>query len=68
MPIFQVQDMSCQHCEASIKTALKAIDPQADIQVDLATHAVTIASSLTNIALENAIRDAGYTPVLAPST
>jgi copper chaperone len=68
MPKFQVQDMSCQHCEASIKAALKALDPQADIQVDLASHVVTIASSLTSTTLENAIRDAGYTPVLAPST
>lgn len=64
MPQFQVQDMSCKHCEASISNAIKEIDAQADIAIDLSQHLLTIDSKKNAAALENAIREAGYTPVL----
>ncbi len=64
MPQFQVQDMTCKHCEASISNAIKEIDAQADISIDLSQHLLTITSSQDAATLGNAIREAGYTPVL----
>jgi copper chaperone len=64
MPQFQVQDMTCKHCEASISNAIKEVDAQADISIDLSNHVVTIRSSHNAATLENVIRDAGYSPVL----
>jgi copper chaperone len=64
VPQFQVQDMTCKHCEASISNAIKEIDAQADIFIDLSQHLLTITSSQDASTLENAIREAGYTPVL----
>lgn len=64
MPQFQVEDMTCKHCEASISKAIQEIDAHAGITVDLVAHSVTINSTLSNAALEVAIREAGFTPVL----
>lgn len=64
MPRFQVEDMTCKHCEASISKAIQEVDAQANVMVDLAAHSVTINSTQSNAALEAAIRDAGFTPVL----
>jgi copper chaperone len=64
MIVFEVQDMSCGHCVASITKAVQALDAQAQVQVDLAAHRVQVESARTDAAqLETAIRDAGYTPV-----
>lgn len=64
MPQFQVQDMTCKHCEASISNAIKEVDAQAIISIDLSNHLLTIQSSHNAATLENAIREAGYSPVL----
>jgi len=60
---FQVPDMTCQHCEASIKRAIKEIDEQASIEVDLTTHTVKVGSTQQTQAIETAIREAGFSPV-----
>ncbi len=64
MPQFQIQDMSCQHCETSISNAIKELDPQASIAIDLSQHLLTVSSNQNTATLEHAIREAGYTPVL----
>lgn len=61
---FEVSDMSCGHCVATITRALKAVDPQAEVDVDLSGHRVRVQASGVGVqALSDAIRDAGYTPV-----
>jgi copper chaperone len=61
---FEVSDMSCGHCVATITRALKAVDPQAEVDVDLSRHLVRVqGSDLGAQALSDAIREAGYTPV-----
>jgi copper chaperone len=64
MPQFQVQDMTCKHCETNISNAIKEIDAKANISVDLTQHLLTITSSHNAATLGNAIREAGYNPVL----
>ena len=63
MPTFEIQDMSCGHCASSITKAVQAIDPQANVNVDLTNKTVTIEGKADAKALETAISDIGFTPV-----
>ncbi len=61
---FQVSDMSCGHCQAAITRAVQALDPAAQVDVDLAAHRVQVRSASADAAaLQHAISEAGYTPV-----
>lgn len=66
MIAFQVNDMTCGHCVSTITKALKAADPDAKVQIDLAAHRVQVepAAAQAN-QLADAIREAGYTPLPA---
>jgi len=64
MITFEVNDMTCGHCVSTITKALKAVDPEALVQMDLATHRVQIAPVEADAEeLSDAIKEAGYTPV-----
>ena len=64
MVTFEVQDMTCGHCVSNITKAVRAIDPGAQVTVDLATHQVRIEPTESDrTQLSDAIRQAGYTPV-----
>jgi copper chaperone len=65
MIAFEVNDMTCGHCVSTITKALKATDKDAKVQIDLATHRVQVEPALADAEeLAEAIKDAGYTPVL----
>jgi len=65
MIAFEVNDMTCGHCVSTITKALKAVDPGARVQIDLATHRVQIEPTDADaVELGDAIREAGYTPVV----
>ena len=61
---FQVDDMTCGHCVGAITQAIVAVDASAKVEIDLPTHRVRIHSSDQPQKLGEAIREAGYTPVL----
>ena len=64
MIAFEVQDMSCGHCASTITKAVKALDANAKVLIDLANHRVEVEPGAANSQeLHDAIRDAGYTPV-----
>jgi len=64
MMTFEVKDMTCGHCVSTITQAVRAVDPGATVQIDLATHRVTIDPTEADAAeLSDAIQKAGYTPV-----
>ena len=66
MIAFEVQDMTCGHCARTITQAVQALDPKAQVQIDLAQHRVSIEAAQADAsALGDAIREAGYTPVPA---
>ena len=68
MIAFEVQDMSCGHCVASITKAVQALDAQARIEIDLPRHLVQVQADKADAnQIEAAIRDAGYTPVPVPA-
>ena len=62
---FQVSDMTCGHCVNSITKAVHAADSNAKVQIELASHRVQIMPGNASAAqLGDAIRQAGYTPLL----
>jgi copper chaperone len=64
MITFDVKDMTCGHCVATITKAVQAADPQARVDIDLAAHRVRIEpAEADEQALAAAIREAGYSPV-----
>jgi copper chaperone len=66
MPSFEVRDMSCSHCASSITQAVQAVDPQAQVRVDLDAKRVDVtATKVETERLAAAIRQAGFTPLPA---
>ena len=58
--VFDVQGMSCNHCAKAVTQALRQVDPQAQVQVDLAGKKVEVESAQPRQALAKAIADEGY--------
>lgn len=57
---FKVEDMTCGHCESTIRKALGETMPGAAVTIDLASHEVTVAGDAA--VAEKTIREAGYEP------
>ena len=57
---FQVQGMTCGHCVRAVTEAVKSVDPQAEVKVDLATGKVDVQSQQDRTALAKAFQDEGY--------
>lgn len=58
---FQVQGMTCGHCERAVVHAVREVDADAIVQVDLPTGQVMVESDKSRDALANAIKEEGYT-------
>lgn len=58
--IFNVPEMSCDHCTSAIEKGIKAKDPEATVATDLELRLVTVQSTLARDDLQRAILDAGY--------
>ena len=57
----KVEGMSCQHCVASVKQSLEAVDGVESAMPDLDSGEVVInGDDLDREKLESAVRDAGY--------
>jgi copper chaperone len=61
---FQVKDMTCGHCVDTITRVVKETVPMASVRIDLPHHLVRIDGAPDSDAVERAIREVGYTPVL----
>lgn len=63
MITFHVNDMTCGHCAGLINKALKAIDDDSKVTIDLERRLVTVVSTQSSIEdIRDAIAEAGYTP------
>lgn len=58
--IFNVPDMTCGHCEKTVRAALAKELPDAEVGIDLTAHRVTVDGD--GAKAEEAIREAGFTP------
>lgn len=61
---FKVDDMTCGHCAGVITKAVAAVDANAKVAIDIPSHRVRIDGSTRQQAIQDAISEAGYTPVL----
>ena len=59
--ILDVQGMTCGHCEKAVTTAIRLLDPQAEITIDRSQNRVQVNSNQPREALAEAIREEGYT-------
>lgn len=50
--LLTVPDISCEHCERTIKGALTPVDGISEVQVDIPKHQVTVAFDEGKIELE----------------
>ena len=58
--ILDVQGMTCGHCEKAVTTAIRLLDPTAEITIDRSQNRVEVNSTQTREALAEAIREEGY--------
>ena len=66
MTELNVQNMTCGHCVGAVTRAVKTVDPDASVQVDLQSGRVSVDSDATAGELIQAIGAAGYPAAAAP--
>lgn len=57
---FNVPDMTCSHCVGTVTKAVRSIDGQAVVTVDLPTKIVSIQTGVDAARISHAVEDAGY--------
>ena len=60
MILLNVPDMSCGHCKSAVENAIEAVDPAAEITVDVDTKTVRIPENIDTAAVLAAMKNAGY--------
>ena len=60
MNTYTVPDMSCGHCVAAVKEELSRVDGVEDVTVDLDSKRVSVSGAVSDEAVREAIREAGY--------
>lgn len=58
--LFKVENMSCQHCVSAITRALQALDPAAQVRVDLARGEVEAGGGFSADAAIAALAEEDY--------
>ena len=58
--LFQVQGMTCGHCEMAVKRAILRVDAQAMVTIDRNQNKVQVQSAQSRERLAQAIADEGY--------
>jgi copper chaperone len=58
---FTVQGMTCGHCEKAVTSAIKTLDPQAQVRIERSQNLVEVDTTQTRDAVAQAIREEGYT-------
>jgi copper chaperone len=56
----RVEGMTCNHCVHAVTRAVKSVDPQAEVRVDLEAGTVRVDGKSPAEALSKAISAAGY--------
>jgi copper chaperone len=52
--------MTCGHCVKAVTATVQRLDHAAQVQADLATHRVTVQTTVAREALVQALADEGY--------
>lgn len=65
---FKLPDMVCGACAQSVTQAVRTLDPQAQVQVDLPSQTVKVESTQARAALAQALAGAGFTERLSEAS
>ena len=60
---FDVQGMTCGHCEMAVKKAVMRLDPQARIDIDRSHNQVVVQSEQLRESVAHVIKEEGYAVV-----
>ena len=65
MTPFNIPDMSCGHCKATVEKAIKALDPEAHINFDMGARRIALDTTMASAKVQAALAEVGYsaTPV-----
>lgn len=59
---FQLDNMTCGGCARVVTTAIKAVDPGADVVADPSARQIKIQTSASKEKIVTALREAGFPP------
>ena len=57
---FNVQGMTCGHCERAVTQAVRQLDPKAEVRIDRPAGKVEVLSEQPREAIARAIAEEGY--------
>ena len=57
---FNVQGMTCGHCERAVTQAVRSVDPQAQVRIDRPAGKVEVQTTQPREAIARAIAEEGY--------
>jgi len=57
---FNVQGMTCGHCERAVTQAVQSVDPQAQVKIDRPAGKVEVQTEQSREAIARAIAEEGY--------
>jgi len=60
MTKFNIPDMTCGHCKATIEKAISALEPGAKIAVNLDAHTIEVEAKAPTAAIISTLAEAGY--------
>lgn len=60
MPSFNIPDMTCGHCKATVEKTILELDGAAKVTIDLDTHNVDVDTQTATGTLVTALKTAGY--------
>jgi copper chaperone len=62
---FQIDDMTCGACARRVTKAIQAVDPAAEVEIDLDRRLAEVRSEQPSTAIASALASAGYPAVAA---
>lgn len=60
MQTFNVEGMTCAHCERAVTNAILTLDAQARVRIDRQAGVVEVEGDLSEAAIREAIEQEGY--------
>jgi copper chaperone len=57
---YKVREMTCNHCAETVTKAVKSVDENANVVVDLLSGEVRVSSDIDAGAIASAIKSSGY--------
>ncbi|WP_347416144.1 heavy-metal-associated domain-containing protein [Paracoccus sp. (in: a-proteobacteria)] len=60
MTTLNIPNMSCGHCKATVEKTIHTIDPEAQIDFDMASRKITVGGSANLKDVQTALAAAGY--------